>query len=86
MPTYPYACEGCQHAFDAFQKITDAPLSLCPQCGKEMLKRGIGGGMASFHFKGKGFYITDYKKDSSKEGSSSSSCCPCNKKEGDCKA
>jgi putative FmdB family regulatory protein len=49
---------------EAFQKITDAPLKTCPQCQKDSLKRGFGGGKATFQFKGAGFYATDYKQNS----------------------
>lgn len=79
MPTYSYKCEHCQHELDAFQKITDSPLTLCPQCGRESLKRGIGGGNALFQFQGEGFYQTDYKK------SKKDNCCPCGKDKGSCK-
>ena len=60
MPTYEYECEACGKTHEEFQSITAAPLRLCPHCGKEKLKRVIGGG-AGFLFKGSGFYITDYR-------------------------
>lgn len=63
MPTYDYKCEACNHAFEASQKISEDPLKTCPQCNKESLQRGFGGGSATFRFMGSGFYITDYKKD-----------------------
>jgi putative FmdB family regulatory protein len=80
MPTYEYHCKSCSHRLEAFQKITDAPLTECPQCKKNGLQRGIGGGQASFQFKGKGFYLTDYKKPGEK------GCCPCGKNQGSCKS
>ncbi len=61
MPTYEYLCQQCGHEFEAFQSMKDAPLTNCPSCGKETVKRKIGGG-AGLIFKGSGFYITDYKK------------------------
>jgi putative FmdB family regulatory protein len=76
MPTYDYSCEGCGAKLEISQKITDAPLSTCPECHGETLKRGIGGGHATFRFMGDGFYITDYKKECSNK---SSCCCPCDK-------
>jgi len=79
MPTYDYSCDLCGHAFEERQKISDAPLSTCPKCGQEGVKRGIGGGLATFRFIGDGFYITDYKKEK-KECPNSSSCCPCKDK------
>ncbi len=65
MPTYDYTCEACGHALEAFQSITAEPLKKCPKCAKPSLVRGVGGGSATFRFKGSGFYITDYcsKKD-----------------------
>ncbi len=58
MPTYEYRCpEG--HTFEVFQKMTDDPVAVCPECGQEA-RRQISGG-AGFLFKGDGFYITDYR-------------------------
>jgi putative FmdB family regulatory protein len=62
MPTYEYECLSCGHQFEAFQKISDAPLSKCPRCGKKV-KRLISAGLGII-FKGSGFYTTDYKKSS----------------------
>ncbi len=60
MPTYDYMCKKCNHHFEVFQKMSDAPLTKCPKCSSEV-KRLIGGGTGMI-FKGSGFYITDYKK------------------------
>lgn len=60
MPTYEYVCAKCDHAFEQFQSMNDAPLKKCPKCKKAGVKRLIGGG-AGLIFKGSGFYITDYK-------------------------
>lgn len=74
MPNYDYTCEECHHEFETFQKITEAPLKKCPQCSKETLRRGFGGGGTLFRFKGNGFYTTDYcKKDSGGCGCSTTS-------------
>lgn len=60
MPTYEYACpEG--HEFELFQKMSDKPRAKCPVCGKIAVRKISGG--AGLHFKGSGFYITDYGKD-----------------------
>jgi putative FmdB family regulatory protein len=64
MPTYSYRCKSCEHHFEEWQKISDDPLVTCPSCGKNGLVRVIGGG-AGLIFKGSGFYLTDYKKNSS---------------------
>lgn len=66
MPTYDYRCTKCGHAFEAFQRMTDEPLSRCPKC-KGAVRRMIGGGMGVI-FRGSGFYTTDYKKSSSLTG------------------
>ncbi len=63
MPTYEYKCLSCGHRFEAFQKMTDEPIKVCPECGGEV-KKLIGTG-AGLIFKGSGFYITDYKNNSS---------------------
>lgn len=68
MPTYEYVCPKCQHAFETFQSMSDAPLTQCPKCKKRGLKRLIGGG-AGLIFKGTGFYITDYKNKKTPEKS-----------------
>lgn len=60
MPTYEYVCEACQHEFEDFQQINDAPLRTCPKCRKRKLRRKIGTGAAVL-FKGSGFYQTDYR-------------------------
>ncbi len=57
MPTYEYECTACAHVFEAFQAMSDAPLSTCPSCGKK-IKRRINGGLGVI-FKGSGFYIND---------------------------
>jgi len=60
MPTYRYKCEDCGYAFDEFQKMSDAPIKLCPKCGGKVHRAiGKGGGII---FKGAGFYVNDYKK------------------------
>lgn len=68
MPTYEYECRVCNHSFEAFQAMSDAPLTICPVCGGEV-RRLIGGGTGII-FKGSGFYITDSKKSSSASTSS----------------
>ena len=62
MPTYEYECEACGHAFEQFQSITAPPIKKCPNCDKKKVKRLLGTG-AGLIFKGKGFYITDYRSD-----------------------
>jgi putative FmdB family regulatory protein len=74
MPTYEYSCEKCGKNFDAFQSMRDEAFTECPQdkCqmeewGHGKVKRLLGTG-AGLIFKGSGFYITDYRSNSYKEG------------------
>ncbi|MFM7077209.1 MAG: FmdB family zinc ribbon protein [Planctomycetaceae bacterium] len=67
MPTYDYVCDGCGHAFELFQSMTDSVKRTCPKCKKKKLRRLIGAGGAIV-FKGSGFYQTDYRSDSYKKG------------------
>ncbi|MDR1446589.1 MAG: zinc ribbon domain-containing protein [Treponema sp.] len=60
MPTYGYECKSCGHSFDVFQNMSDEPLKICPQCGKDV-RRLINGGTGII-FKGSGFYVTDKGK------------------------
>jgi len=70
MPTYEYICESCGCDFERFQSITARPLRKCPECGKSALKRLVGTG-SGIIFKGSGFYQTDYRTESYKEGQKS---------------
>ena len=67
MPTYDYICDGCGHAFELFQSMTDSVKKTCPKCKKPKLRRLIGAGGAIV-FKGSGFYKTDYRSESYKKG------------------
>jgi putative FmdB family regulatory protein len=67
MPTYDYVCEACNHEFELFQSIKDEAKRKCPECGKKKLRRLIGPG-AAVVFKGSGFYKTDYRSESYKNG------------------
>jgi putative FmdB family regulatory protein len=66
MPTYDYQCDACDHKFELFQAMKDAPKKKCPKCGKPKLRRLFGIG-AAVMFKGSGFYTTDYRSDSYKK-------------------
>ena len=63
MPTYEYECKSCNYVFEAFQGMSEPPLTSCPQCGKE-IRRLINGG-SGIIFKGSGFYVTDKKSGTS---------------------
>jgi putative FmdB family regulatory protein len=72
MPTYDYECASCGHTFDEFQAMSDEPLRKCPECGKNSLRRLIGGGLGVI-FKGSGFYATDSRSASKSSTAASSS-------------
>jgi len=58
MPTYEYRCGHCGD-FEEMQRITNPPLSRCPQC-KRKVRRLISS--TSFQLKGSGWYVTDYAR------------------------
>ena len=60
MPIYEYRCSSCGHELEKLQRISDAPLTDCPDCGKPELRRLISA--AGFRLKGSGWYETDFKK------------------------
>jgi len=59
MPIYAYRCSACGHAKDVLQKLSDAPLSVCPACGAEAFSKQVTA--AGFQLKGSGWYATDFK-------------------------
>lgn len=62
MPTYVYRCQSCGTRFEAWQKISDEPLTQCPNCAGEVHRVVFAPALS---FKGSGFYITDNKGGSS---------------------
>jgi putative FmdB family regulatory protein len=67
MPTYDYVCRACDAELEVFQSITESARRKCPECGALKLTRKIGTG-AGILFKGSGFYETDYRSASYKQG------------------
>lgn len=59
MPIYAYKCGSCGHAKDVLQKISDAPLTVCPACGADAFSKQITA--AGFQLKGSGWYVTDFR-------------------------
>jgi putative FmdB family regulatory protein len=59
MPIYEYRCSSCGHQQEFLQKVGDAPLSVCTQCGKETFSKMLTA--AGFQLKGSGWYATDFK-------------------------
>ena len=72
MPTYDYQCGACGHELEIFHSMSDAPKRKCPGCGRLKLVRQIGAG-GGIIFKGSGFYETDYRSASYKEGAKAES-------------
>ncbi len=86
MPIYEYRCDDCGHQLEALQKLSDAPLTDCPECGKPALSKQISA--PGFRLSGSGWYETDFKSgnkrniadkgdsgSASSESKPASSCC-----------
>jgi|SRR5690349_873858 putative FmdB family regulatory protein len=67
MPTYEYLCKTCGHRFETWQKMSDEPLTVCPNCGAEIHRVLFATGVV---FKGSGFYSTETRAQPSENGSS----------------
>jgi putative FmdB family regulatory protein len=59
MPIYAYRCSNCGLEQDVMQKMSDAPLTTCPQCKTETFAKQLTA--PGFHLKGSGWYQTDFK-------------------------
>ena len=57
MPIYEYECRKCKAHTEAFQKVSDKPLTKCLKCGGRLDKRISA---PAIQFKGSGWYVTDY--------------------------
>lgn len=76
MPTYSYRCYECEHEFDKRQRMSEDPLTVCPECGGS-IRRVVNS--VGILFKGSGFYVTDNRSAQSPAASSS-------KKDGEAKS
>ncbi len=65
MPIYEYQCQKCGHELEVIQKLSDAALTDCPECGAPALKKKISA--AAFRLKGGGWYETDFKSGDKKK-------------------
>ncbi|NJD07495.1 MAG: zinc ribbon domain-containing protein [Methylococcaceae bacterium] len=65
MPIYEYQCKACNHELEAIQKISEAPLTVCPACGEPQLAKRVSA--AGFRLKGGGWYETDFKSSDKKK-------------------
>ena len=59
MPIYEYQCESCKETHEALQKLSDALLTECPNCGEQALKKQVTA--SAFRLSGSGWYETDFK-------------------------
>ena len=59
MPIYEYECQACGERIEKFQKISDDPITLCPNCGAEKLQKLVSA--SAFKLTGSGWYETDFK-------------------------
>lgn len=64
MPIYEYECTSCGHTLEKLQKLSEPPLSQCPECNAAALQKLISA--AGFRLKGGGWYETDFKTGSKK--------------------
>ncbi len=58
MPIYEYQCQSCGAHVEKMQRISEPALTVCPECGGALQKLVS---LSSFHLKGNGWYVTDYK-------------------------
>lgn len=68
MPIYEYRCSACAFQKEYLQKVSDTPLSVCPQCGQPTFTKMLSA--AGFQLKGTGWYVTDFRNGSGKSGKS----------------
>ena len=59
MPIYEYECRKCKAHIEAFQKVSDKPLTKCRNWGGKLEKKISA---PAIQFKGSGWYVTDYAK------------------------
>ena len=65
MPIYEYRCPN-GHTFEVFQRFADAPIEVCQECGAGPVEKILF--PVAVHFKGSGFYATDYGRGGRKPG------------------
>lgn len=67
MPIYEYFCNSCGVEKEHLQKISDAPIAVCPICGSGDYVKRISA--AGFQLKGSGWYVTDFRGNNNKSTS-----------------
>ena len=79
MPIYAYRCESCGFGKDVLQKMSDAQLTQCPECGNDTFRKQLTA--AGFQLKGSGWYVTDFRggnNGNNANGSNGSASAPAN--------
>jgi len=64
VPIYEFQCKKCGHRFERMQKMSDPHPAACPQCKAKGTVEQLMSAPAA-HFKGSGWYVTDYAKKAS---------------------
>ncbi|MDR1648146.1 MAG: zinc ribbon domain-containing protein [Zoogloeaceae bacterium] len=64
MPIYEYRCAACGFQKEHLQKLSDAPLTLCPECAQATYEKQLSA--VGFQLKGSGWYATDFKNPAKK--------------------
>jgi putative FmdB family regulatory protein len=67
MPIYAYRCDACGFAKDVLQKMSEDPLTICPECHQPSFKKQVTA--AGFQLKGSGWYVTDFRGGNSDKAS-----------------
>jgi len=70
MPLYEYECKKCGHRFEKIQLYSARMVKKCPECGGQVEQMITA---PAVQFKGSGWYVTDYAKKTSSQGSSGDS-------------
>jgi len=73
MPTYDYVCDGCGHAFELFQSMTDSVKKTCPECGEEETPPADRCGSEPIVFEEPASTDTDYRSESYKKAAAADS-------------
>lgn len=82
MPIYAYRCNHCGFERDVLQKMSDPPLTTCPECHQETFSKQLTA--AGFQLKGSGWYQTDFKNSGSKPTPKAETPPPCQGGNGNC--
>jgi putative FmdB family regulatory protein len=79
MPLYEYQCDACGSRFEVIQRFSDPPVSECQSCGGSVRKLFSS---PAIHFKGSGWYVTDYARKGQIDPSSAETSAPASGKNG----